>query len=134
MSAADTDRDLIAVVRRMFDAFERGEYDGIMGELRDDCEFRNPPHAIEPGVRYGPAAVRRALESVNQILEFTVEYEDVRRIGDSVAVGYRAIGTGRESGVPFDQRFGQVWRFEAGKVKSMEWFSSFDEALAAASA
>ena len=48
-----------------------------------------------------------------------------------MVVGYRAIGMGRESGVPIDQRFGHVWKFEDGKVKSLEWFASFDEALAA---
>jgi len=132
--SSGTDRDLVAVVRKIFDAFERGDYDGIMGLLRDDCEFRNPEHAIEPGVRHGPAEFRRALENVNQILDFTVEFEEMRHIRDTVVVGYRAIGAGKESGVPIDQRFGSVWRFEGGKVKSMAWFSSFDEALAAASA
>ena len=124
----------VAIVRRIFDAFERGDYDGIMGELRDDVEFRNPAHAIESGIRRGPAGFRRALENVNQIIEFTVEFEEMRQIGDTVVVGYRAIGTGRESGVPIDQRFGHVWTFEGGKVKSLEWFRSYDEALTAASA
>jgi ketosteroid isomerase-like protein len=132
--SADTERDHVAVVRTIFDAFERGDYDGIMAELRDDCEFRNPEHAIEPGVRRGPAEFRRALENVNEILEFTVEFEELHRIGDAVVVGYRATGTGRESGVPIDQRFGHIWIFEDGKVKSLEWFASFDEALAAVSA
>ena len=129
----DAGRDNVAVVRMIFDAFERGDYDGIMAELHPDCEFRNPDYAIEPGVRRGPAEFRRALESVNQLLEFTVEFEELRRIDDAVVVGYRAIGTGRESRAPIDQRFGHVWRFADGKVKSMEWFMSFDEALAAAS-
>jgi ketosteroid isomerase-like protein len=128
-----TDRDLIAVVRKIFDAFERGDYDGIMGLLRDDCEFRNPEYAIEPGIRRGRAGFIRALQNVNQILEFRIDLEEIRPIGDLVVVGYRAIGAGRESGVPIDQHFGHVWTFEDGKVKSLEWFRSFDEALAAAS-
>jgi ketosteroid isomerase-like protein len=130
--SAGAERDHVAIVRAIFDAFQRGEYDSIMAELRDDCEFRNPDHAIEPGIRHGPAAFRRALENVNQILEFTVEFEELRSMGDTVVVGYRALGKGRESGVPIDQRFGHVWKFEDGKVKSLEWFASFDEALAAA--
>ena len=73
MSSA-AERDYVAVVRAIFGAFESREYDGIMAELRDDCEFRNPDHAIEPGIRRGPAEFRRALENVNDILQFTVEF------------------------------------------------------------
>jgi ketosteroid isomerase-like protein len=130
--SVEAERDPVAVVRAIFAAFESGEYGGIMAELHEECEFRNPEHAIEPGIRRGPVEFRRALENVNQILEFTVEFEEMRRIGDTVVVGYRAIGKGRESGVPIDQRFGHVWKFEDGKVKSLEWFSSYHEALAAA--
>jgi ketosteroid isomerase-like protein len=130
--SVEAERDPVALMRRMFDAFQSGDYDAIMGALHEDCEFRNPEHAIEPGIRRGPAEFRRALENVNQILEFTIEFEEIRRSGDTVVVGYRAIGKGRESGVPIDQRFGHVWKFEDGKVKTLEWFSSFDEALAGA--
>jgi ketosteroid isomerase-like protein len=121
-------------MRRSFDAFERGDYDAIRRYLHDDCEFRNPEHAIEPGVRRGPEAFCRALENVNQMIDFTSEFEEIRPVGDMVVVGYRAVGHGRESGVPIDQRFGHIWTFQDGKVKSVEWFSSFEEALAAASA
>lgn len=132
--SSGTDRDLVAVVRKIFDAFERGDYDGIMGLLRDDCEFRNPEHAIEPGIRRGRAGFIGALQNVNQILEFRIELEELHTLGDVVIVGYRAVGTGRESGVPIDQRFGHVWTFQDGKVKSLEWFRSYEDALAAASA
>ena len=132
--SADAGQEHVAVVLRIRDAFERGEYDGIIGDLHDDCEFRNPEYAIEPGIRRGRAAFVRALQNVNQIIEFRIELEELHPLGDMVIVGYRAIGTGRESGVPIDQRFGHVWTFQDGKVKSLEWFRSYDDALTAASA
>jgi ketosteroid isomerase-like protein len=124
----------VAVVLRIRDAFERAEYDEIVNDLHEECEFRNPEYAIEPGIRRGRPAFIRALQNVNQIIEFTIELEEVRPIGDLVVVGYRAVGAGRESGAPIDQHFGHVWTFQDGKVKSLEWFRSYDEALAAASA
>ncbi len=132
--SAGTERDHVALMRRMFAAFQSGDYEAIMGALHEDCEFRNPDYAIEPGIRRGPAAFRRALENLEQTLEFTAEFEEIQELDDTVVVGYRVIGKGRESGAPLDQRFGQVWKFEDGKVKSLEWFSSFDEALTAARA
>lgn len=132
--SVDARQQHVAVVLRIRDAFERGDYDSIIGDLSDDCEFRNPEYAIEPGIRRGRAAFIRALQNVNQIIEFTIELEELHPIGDLVIVGYRAVGTGRESGAPIDQRFGHVWAFENGKVKSLEWFRSYEEALAAASA
>lgn len=132
--SADAGQEHVAVVLRIRDAFERGEYDAIIGDLHDDCEFRNPEYAIEPGIRRGRAAFIRALQNVNQIIEFRIELEELHPLGDMVIVGYRAVGTGRESGVPIDQRFGHVWTFQDGKVKSLEWFRSYDDALMAASA
>ena len=133
MSVQARQEQHVAVTLRIRDAFERGEYDGIVDDLHEQCEFRNPDYAIEPGIRRGRPAFIRALQNVNQIIEFKIDLEEIRPIGDLVVVGYRAVGAGRESGVPIDQHFGHVWIFEDGKVKSLEWFRSFDEALAAAS-
>ena len=132
--SADAGQEHVAVVLRIRDAFEHGEYDAIIGDLHDDCEFRNPEYAIEPGIRRGRAAFIRALQNVNQIIEFRIELEELHPLGDMVIVGYRAVGSGKESGVPIDQRFGHVWTFQDGKVKSLEWFRSYDDALTAASA
>ena len=132
--SVDAGQQHVAVVLRIRDAFERGEYDEIIDDLHDDCEFRNPEYAIEPGIRRGRAAFIRALQNVNQIIDFRIEVEELHPLGAAVIVGYRAVGSGRESGVPIDQRFGHVWTFQDGKVKSLEWFRSYDEALTAASA
>ena len=54
--------------------------------------------------------------------------------GDRVVVVFRFLGTGRESGVPIDQRLCHAWTIRDGKAVRMEVHSSRDEALRSAGA
>jgi ketosteroid isomerase-like protein len=126
--------DPVDLVHVLYDAFMRGDFAEIAPRLHPKVEYRNPGHAIEPGVRRGPAGFEEALRNLNDLFEFTeVGVDEVRQVGDSVVVAYRALGRAKESGVPVNQRFGHVWTFEDGSVRTFEWFATFDDALAAAS-
>ena len=122
------------MVHALYDAFIRGDFAEIAPKLHPAVEYRNPGHAIEPGVRTGPEGFEEALRSLDDLFEFTdVGIDDVRRVGDRVVVAYRSVGRAKGSGIPIDQRFGHVWTFEGDKVRAFEWFGTFDDALAAAS-
>jgi len=126
---------LIEQVRWLYEAaLVRFDYEGFAARLHPECEFRNPDHAIEPGVRRGPQEVCRVFEGLNEMFEYEgAGVEEIRALDDKVVVAYRARGKSRASGIPIDQAFGHLWVFEDGKVRILEWFSSFHEALEAAS-
>jgi ketosteroid isomerase-like protein len=126
--------DPIEQVRWLYEAaLVRFDYEAVAARLHPECEFRNPDHAIEPGVRHGPQEFCRVFENLNQMFEYEgAGIEEIRALDEKVVVTYRARGKSRASGIPIDQAFGHLWVFEGGKVKSLEWFATFEEALAAA--
>jgi ketosteroid isomerase-like protein len=121
------------LVRRMYEAFTRGDLDAIEPLLDRDVEYHNPEEALEPGVRRGPESFLSALRRLHESFEYrTVEAEQMVEEGDDVVVVMRIVARGKTSGAPVEQRSGQLWRIRDGRLVRLEWFRNADEAFEAA--
>jgi ketosteroid isomerase-like protein len=100
--------------------------------MDDAIEYVNPATAVEPGTRYGVAAFTRAVEKTLESWEFwRTEPEELRAVGDHVAVVLKYWARGRGSGVDVKGRESALWTVREGRVVRYEWFHGPDEAFEA---
>ena len=111
----------VAVIRNAFEAFGRGDLDGLLASCRSDCEFYCPGPASIPysGTKKGHSEIRRYFETImGTQSKADVGIERFVAQGDTVvAIGrYRAtvIGNGRPIDTPvvftFDLQDGKIAR------------------------
>ena len=121
--------------RRIYDAIIAGDLDEAMATAAAEIEWRNPESAIEPGTRRGRASFADAIQSLFAELDFErLEILDSAERDDAVALKVRIVAKGRGSGAPFEQIFGQVFRFDGDQVVAFEWWPDTDAALRAVGA
>lgn len=121
-----------ARMRAAYAAMAPGDLEGIGEILTDDVEYRNPPTAIEPGVRRGRAEFLDALGRLFDQFDYVaVEPERVEELGDLIAVEVRVRASGAGSGAPIDETFGHLLGFRGGRLASLEWWSTPQDAFAA---
>ena len=123
----------LEVIRRMYDAFGRGDLDGILEPLDPQVSWRTPgaPELPTAGVRHGISAVRDffgLLLNAFDITEFRPA--DFLAAGDKVVV----LGTSREgpkgSGRLVDFRWVHVFAFRNGQVVAFEERADVSELVA----
>jgi ketosteroid isomerase-like protein len=121
-----------AAARAAYDAMLTRDLDRIGEVIADDAEYRNPPTAIEPGVRRGRQEFLAALGRLLDLFDYA-EFgpQRVESAGELLAVELRVRASGSESGAPIDETFGHLLEFRDGKLVSLQWWSSPDEAFAA---
>lgn len=123
----------VEVVRRLFDYWERGEWQAS-AELFDSgfeavfsaAAFPDP--GTYRGARSTLDAWRRWLDAWE---EFSLELEEVIPVGDRVVVLNGLRGRGKTSGIPVDSEVGCTFDFDEGKIVRMV-LCDRDEALEAA--
>src|SRR2546422_8725031 len=99
-------RDGAALVRQLFDP-----------EVRMDMSRR----VFNPATYEGYEGLRQWARDVLDVWEtFEETVELYREIGDRVVVIARRHGTGRESGVPVDDRSASIWTLRAGRIVRVE--------------
>ena len=112
------------VVRRVYDAWARGELPGPIALLDPGIEYVNPPDAAEPGVRRGIEEFGRAVDRVFEGWEtWEMTPEHLATEGDRVAVLVRYRARGRSSGVEVEGTESALWTITAGRVIRYEWFN-----------
>ena len=123
----------VELVRRVLDAFNRRDEEGMLADLHPEAEWVNPPDAVEPGIRSGHEEFARAIQAVTDTFEDThVEFHEAVDAGDQVVVVAKLRGRGRESGVDFEVWLSYVFTFRDGKTARVEWFNSPTQAFEAA--
>ena len=122
----------VEVVRSGFDAFNRGDLDGVLAFIADGCEWRPPSYAVDGISYHGPegyAAWFGGLKETWSSMRLTPTFSEA---GEShVIAEVRAENTGRESGTPINQRFWIVHSITEGKIARAEAFATESEALEA---
>ena len=107
----------VEMLRRAFEAYERGEFDAAVADLAPDCEY------IASGTVPGRAGIYRGPEGYKEFFAWLAEefsdphaqIDELIDAGDSVVIGARLQGQGRQSGIPVNITFWQVWRYADGK-------------------
>ena len=124
----------VEIVRAAFDAFERGDMEGVLRLCDDDIEITQP--AELPGVsrhQHGHAGVLEAFAIwPEQWDDFRIEMVRVDDIGDHVMVTTRQRGRGKDSGAEVETYFTFLFSIRAGKIAEWRIFMREAEALEAA--
>ncbi|MFL5820032.1 MAG: nuclear transport factor 2 family protein [Solirubrobacteraceae bacterium] len=121
------------LVRAIYDRFRAGDTDSALALHHPEIEVHDRPQAPDPQVYRGHEGVLRSLRvSQEAFQELDVAPEEFIEVGDRVVVVFRFRGTGRESGVPIDERLAHLWTVRGGKAVRMEVHSGREEAVRAA--
>ena len=123
------DEELIASLRRGYEAYNRGDFERATADWAPDIEVRRTGGL---GELSGFEAARKWLEP--EAFEWQrVEPRGYTVNGDLVLVDIVVSGRGKGSGIEVAQEAFQVWTFDdEGRTQRMEIFFDRDEALAAA--
>lgn len=121
------------VVRRMYAAFGRGDFEGILASLDPQVSWRTPGTQDMPtaGLRHGIPAVREFFELLLRTMDIAdFQPQDFLAAGDKVVV----LGTSREgpkgSGRLVDFRWVHVFTFRNGKIATFEEPADVSELVA----
>ncbi len=123
----------VEIVRRGYEAFNRGDIDGVVGLLASDFEY------VASGLVPGVGGVYRGAAGLRGFAEtFWAEFDDPRieiheliDTGDQVVASTTMRGHGKQSGAETSWTVCQVWTLRAGTAVAGQGFSSRDDALEA---
>jgi uncharacterized protein len=125
----------VEIVRRGFDAYERGDMDALLELFDPDVVITQPPDL--PGVppeQHGHNGVLEALAIwPEQWDDYRIEIVRVDADpGDQVVVTTHQGGRGKQSGVAVEMEFVFVFTVQDRRITRWEIFMRRDQALAAA--
>jgi ketosteroid isomerase-like protein len=124
----------IGIVRRGYDAFNRGDVDGALEFLHPDIEWHT---YIVPGpggaVYNGHDGVRELWADAQRIFgDFRNVPEDVFEAGDHVIAHVCVEGVGARSGAAVQAHIAHLYSFKDALIVSVRSFEDHDEARRAA--
>jgi ketosteroid isomerase-like protein len=121
----------VAIVRRTFEAFERGDFEGLLRPLSDDLvTYRAAPFGDS---HHGPEGfLDVTADWIEGFAEWSIKPEEFIDAGDRVVVRLAQEGRGEESGVPVAGVFWFVYTLRDEKIIRIDIFAEQAEALEAA--
>jgi ketosteroid isomerase-like protein len=124
----------VEIVRRIYD---EGLIDRdpvwLIEMATPDIEYVNPPYAIEPGVRRGPAEVVRAMRAFGEGWDGSRhELHELFDCGDIVVAEVSWYTRSRGSKSEVVQEEAHSWGLRAGRITRFEWGKDLGAALEAA--
>ncbi len=120
-----TDEEMIAALRRLHDAFNRGDFEAVVQLVHPDIELVRPGGMSSVK---GSAALREWMEP-DAFEEQRIEPLDFRVNGDKVLVREHVTGRGAGSGIEVDFVNCIVWTLDDhGLVKEAQGFLPHEEA------
>jgi len=124
----------VELVRNAFDAFTRGDTDGVLQLCHEDISITQPPEL--PGVSRQQRGHSGVLEAFSiwpeQWDDYYIEILRTADSGDYVVVTTRTGGRGKQSGVEVKMEFAFVFTVRDEKIVEMQIFMREDQALEAA--
>jgi ketosteroid isomerase-like protein len=127
----------IDLIRRGFEAFNRGDWDAALEFVAEDVVWGAYLASMD-GERaiFGHESLRRAWQAQRDDLggeDFRVEARDIRDLGaGSLLVKLRVTGRGTASGVPVHLEYVQLWTMRGDIVVRLDNYASEAEVLEAA--
>jgi hypothetical protein len=124
----------VELVRRAYDAFNRGDAEGMFADVAPELEY------IATGAIPGAGGVYRGTEQFGQFLdrwwgefhETHVEVHELIDAGNQVLASLTFRGRGKQSGVETNWSLWQLWTLRDGKAVRGQGFADRDAALEAA--
>lgn len=115
MPAADNE----SLVRRMFDAFSRGDVFSLRGLFAADAVWTVPGNGAMAGIYHGPEAIFRFLARLPKETDGTYRSQlvDVLASDERAAALYRAMGTRNGRTLDLDQVL--LFRLDDGTVREV---------------
>jgi ketosteroid isomerase-like protein len=127
-------RENVEVIRRAYDAFNRGDFDGMVVDIAPEFEFV-PTGAMPDSedIYRGPEGWRRFTRWFSDQFDAArVEAREFLQADDQVAVSVILSGRGKQSGAEVRWNVWHVWKFLDGKTVHGQAFTSREDALEAA--
>ena len=126
-------KENVETLRNGYLAFNKGDFETVIGLCDPDVEYDLSRRTFDPGVYRGHDGLRENLSLMaDQWATMRQEPQDFIVAGDSVVVPIRFVGVGKQSGVETTANAAHVWEFRDGKVVRQTTFQTLDEALEAA--
>jgi ketosteroid isomerase-like protein len=111
----------VEIVRRLVDAWNRQDLEGILASVDPEGEYVNAPTAVEPGTRQGHDAIvdvmRKQWEGIPGGLQ---EIDRVHDRGDEIVTEGRISRTMPGSADRLSNRLLLSWKFRDGKLIRLE--------------
>jgi uncharacterized protein len=102
----------IDLVKRSYDAFERGDMDGVLGDMDPEIEWQQAQGLPHGGTYHGVDEVRRNIFDPLEEQwwdEFSALPSEFLDAGGEVVVLGRYVGVAKETGKHLDVPFVHVW-------------------------
>jgi ketosteroid isomerase-like protein len=123
----------VELVRRMYEAFNRGEIAAARDVLHPDAELHQPPNVADADSYYGRDEYERGFARwLSEWEEPRFVPVETREVGGQVLMRVRVSGRGKASGIPTESEFFHAWTFRDGKPHRCFVRSTEEEALKAA--
>jgi ketosteroid isomerase-like protein len=124
----------IEIVRNAFDAFTRGDLEGVLRLCDENIVITQPPEL--PGVSPQQRGHNGMLEAFGiwpeQWDDYQIEILRIADPGDYVVVTTKTKGRGKQSGVEVEMEFSLVFTVRDEKIVEWQIFMHEDQALEAA--
>jgi ketosteroid isomerase-like protein len=127
-------RQNVELVRRIYEdgLFDRDPERVVHEFATPDIEYVNPPEAVEPGTRHGPAKVVEALRNSSELFDSSRhELHELFDRGDAVVAAVSFRTRSRRSRVELVQEEAHTWTLRDGRVVRFEWGRDLGAALEA---
>ena len=126
-------REHVESARKGYEAFARGDLDGVLDMMDPDIEAHNPVEVPEAAVHHGREAVRRDWEQTIDLFDdFSIEVEEFIDAGDELVVFLRYRARARGSDAEIDTPMAHVLTFREGKAVRLRQYLDRAQALKAA--
>jgi uncharacterized protein len=123
----------IELVRRGYEAFNRGDIDAAFELLDPEIEWVTDERVPFAGTYHGRDEVRRLLSDQLEVFgDLTMEPLELFEAGDQVVAFVRQRGRGEASGATIEITVGHLWTIRDGKAIRWEGFPEREKALEAA--
>jgi ketosteroid isomerase-like protein len=121
----------VEIVRRGWEAFERGDLTGVLDTMSDDVVTVRV--GLDNVTYYGKEGYLELTADWNEgFAEWLATAEEFIDAGDCVVVRNHQIARGEASGVPVESDFWFVYTIGRGKIVRQDMYASKAEALEAA--
>jgi ketosteroid isomerase-like protein len=125
-------RENVELTLRVFEAFNRRDFDGLLAMLDDSITWRSL-FSVEAQLLQGKEPLRAHWASQVEAVDVYLELQELISVGDSRVVAVaKWSGHGQASGVSVDASAAQVFTIQRAKVVCVETYASKSEALEAA--